>query len=122
LYSPRRPYHWIAHPHDPVKLRRLERSEGVRCVRWAEEGRDRFDGTVASTSHAWAECVAECLARENYLELERLLHQMEAATNIAELDMQAAEELSRRTPGAAECRPSAASVLRMSEYELPTAN
>jgi hypothetical protein len=93
VYSPRRPYEWLAQPPSDFELRRLERNCGVRVVNLAAEG--KLPDLAGDYQHAWTRCVQALLAHEDYLELERILRELATVDNSAELDSQASQILKK---------------------------
>jgi hypothetical protein len=85
VYSPSRPYQWIAHKHAAMELRRLARSNELRVVSLSENLR-LSDASAGAPSHAWAALVSALLEEENYLELERRMRDLASVDNLAELD------------------------------------
>lgn len=89
VYSPSRPYQWIAHRHASMEVRRLARNNELRVVSLSENLR-LSEAAAGEPSHAWAALVHAHLEEENYLELERRMREVATVDNLAELDALAA--------------------------------
>lgn len=95
VYSPTRPYRWIAQNPDILELRHLESAYGVSVASLTADGKDAAappDGFYLQ--HAWAEFVYHCLSEAHHTELEKQIQRMGDVQNVAELDSLAAKELS----------------------------